>query len=405
MVAFLLFIKMLISDTRSRWRISVLRLVFALAVLCVQVQSQAVNPPRMIQIKLEQYGWQRLPPPAQHEAWPTEARLMRVDSKGRVLIGYPVREGTDLATRGNPRLSFHIIRFAQEGKLDLSVSLPTDNLPNNEIWLDAQDHIFVVANESLQMLTGDDQTPTQQRTWKVVTSCSWFSQSCRIVQSPTRRRIFVIRCMGQKPNCQDPASTAYDTSSSEPQELRSCAWRGGSITERFGYLSGWERAYFCRRYPLCDSDGLQKLPLEDPVSAILNDDLFVTSGVKKRWEVGVVTATGKAKFRLQLPKHDSPALGISYVKGDSTGDRFAFVVDTLRGGSAALDIGSHLAGRRVVVYSSDSGAELSSLSIYPPVPHYGVALAIVPGFTFDLSPDGHSLAVLSEGILTTARIN
>jgi hypothetical protein len=58
-----------------------------------------------------------------------------------------------------------------------------------------------------------------------------------------------------------------------------------------------------------------------------------------------------------------------------------------------------------VVYSSDSGAELSNLSIYPPVPHYGVALAIVPGFAFDLSPDGHTLAVLSEGILTIAKIN
>src|ERR1700722_467785 len=121
MVAFPLLIKMHISGT-SRWRISVFRLVFALAVLCVHAQSQAVNPTRMIQIKLEQYGWQRLPPPARREAWPTEARLMRVDSKGRVLIGYPLREGTELATRGNPKLSFHIIRFMPEGKLDLSVS-------------------------------------------------------------------------------------------------------------------------------------------------------------------------------------------------------------------------------------------------------------------------------------------
>jgi hypothetical protein len=140
------------------------------------------------------------------------------------------------------------------------------------------------------------------------------------------------------------------------------------------------------------------------VSAVLNDDLFVVDGRKKRWEIGVVNSDGGTRFLLPLPKHDSPALNITYVRGDATGDRFAFVVDTLRGGNAALDIGGHLAARRIVVYRSDSGAQVASLDIYPPVPHYGVKLGIVPGFAFDLSPDGHVLAVLSEGILRITKI-
>jgi hypothetical protein len=394
-----------IYDSRSRGCIAVLQLAFALAVLCVRVQSQAANPPKMIQIKLEQYGWQRLPPPVRHEAWPTEARLMSVDSKGRVLIGYPAREDTDLATRGNPRLSFRIIRFTPEGKLDLSVSLPTNNLPYNAVFLDAQDHILAVANEMLQILTGDDQTPTQQHIWKTLTECSWSSQQCVIEQSPTRRSLFVTKCLGSDANCEKRAFTLYDSSLSEPQVAKTCNRRGGRTTDKFGYLSGWDGGYFTRRYPLCDLERPEELPLDDPVCAVLNDDLFVTAGMKKkRWEVGVVTAHGDVKFRLQLPKHDSPPLSIIYAKGDASGDRFAFVIDTLRGGSAALDIGGHLVARRVVVYSSDSGAPLTSLNIYPPVPHYGVVLGIVPGFTFDLSPNGHVLAVLSEGILTIAKI-
>jgi hypothetical protein len=330
---------------------------------------------------------------------------MKVDSKGRVVVGYTARQDTELATRGNPRLSFHILRFTPEGNLNLSVSLPTDNLPDNAVFLDAQDHILVVANETLQMLTGDDQTPTQQRTWKPLTSCSWSSQSCRIVQSPTRRRLFVITCLGPNSKCTEPASTAYDTSLPEPQVAKTCVWRGGGTTDKFGYRWGWDRGYFTRRYPLCDSDRPEELPLHDPVGDVLSDDLFVAAGVKKkRWEIGAVTENGDAKFRLTLPKHDMPALGIKYVKGDASGDRFAIVIDTLRGGNAALDIGGHLTARRVVVYNSESGAQLTSLIVYPPVPHYGVVLGIVPGFAFDLSPDGHVLAVLSEGVITIARV-
>lgn len=354
----------------------------------------------MVQIKLNQYGWRPLPPPVRHEAWPTEAHLLKVDSKGRVLIGYPTREGTDLALRGDPKLSFHIIRFTPEGKLDLSVSLPTDNLPHNAVLVDAGDHILAVASDTLAMLTGDDRDPTEQLTWKTLTSCSQSFQHCRIVQSPTRRVLFVIGCSSPISDC----STAYDTSAPEPKVAKGCIWRGGRTTDRFGYLSGWERGYFTRRYALCDSDDQQPLPLDDQVWAVLSDDLFVTARYKKKWELGVVTRDGRSKFQLQLPKHDTPPLNIEHVKGDASGDRFAIVIDKMRGGSAALDIGAHLAARRVVVYSSDSGSQLASLNVYPPVPNYGVALGIVPGFAFDLSPDGHVLAVLSEGVLTIVKI-
>ena len=391
--------------TQPRRRVWLVQPALLLAALCVQAWSQPPNPSNVIQIKLGQYGWQRLPPPVRQEAWPTLERLMKVDSKGRVVVGYTTREDTELATRGNPRLSFHILRFTPEGKLNLSVSLPTDNLPDNAVFLDAQDHILVVANETLQMLTGDDQTPIQQRTWKPLTSCSWPSQSCRIVQSTTRRRLFVITCVGPNPKCAEPASTAYDTSLPEPQVVKTCVWRGGGTTDKFGYRWGWDRGYFTRRYPLCDSDRPEELPLHDQVGDVLSDDLFVAAGVKKkRWEIGTVTANGDTKFRLVLPKHDMPALGIKYVKGDAAGNRFAILIDTLQGGSSALDIGGHLAARRVVVYDSDFGTQLTSLSVYPPVPHYGVALGIVPGFTFDLSPDGHVLAVLSEGVITIAKV-
>jgi hypothetical protein len=380
-----------VSATRPKRRIWVLQLIFALAAPCVQAQPQATSPPKNVQIKLEEYGWQRLPPPTRHEAWPTEADLLRLDSKGRVLIGYPVREREELATRGNPTLALHVIRFTPEGKLDLSISLPTNSWSNNALYLDAEDHILVRANEALQMLTVDDQTPTQQRTWKVLAPCpsGMHGLQCRVGQPRTRRTLTVARCLSPDPvfpaHCFEFAETVFDTSSSEPQVVKTCTdgQKGGC-------------------YPRQE---LPELPLDVHVSAVLNDDLFVITAHKKRWEVGVVTGDGDTKFRLPLPKHDEPAANITYVKGDASGDRFAFVIDTWRGDNAFLDIGGHLAARRVVVYRSETGAQLTSLSVYPPVPHYGVALGIVPGFAIALSPDGHVLAVLSEGVLTIAKVD
>lgn len=276
--------EMRFSYTGSRRRVWTLQLVFVVSVLWAQGQPQVPDPSRIIQINLELYGWQRLQGPARHESWPTEAQLMRVDSRGRVLIGYTAHEDTGLATRGNPRLSFHILRFTPEGKQDLSLSLPTDNLPDNAVFLDANDHIFVVANEMLQMLAGDDQTPSQQRTWKPLTSCSRASEYCKITQSPTRSRLFAIRCLGpvQRKLCENPTATAYDTSSSEAKVIKDCVSGRGTATDRFRYLPGWDGVYFIRRYPLCHSDASQELPLGGLLGAILNDDLFVVHRLNKR---------------------------------------------------------------------------------------------------------------------------
>jgi hypothetical protein len=153
-------------------RIAILSAVLlVLASADVVAQSRPPTLPKATNVDLRQYGWRRLPPPVRHEAWPTEAQLMRVDSKGRVVIGYPAREGNDLAMRGNPKLLFHILRFTREGKLDLSASLPTDSFAHNAVLLDALDDIFAVANGMLQVLAGDDQKPGERRTWKELTSC------------------------------------------------------------------------------------------------------------------------------------------------------------------------------------------------------------------------------------------
>ena len=387
--------------------IATLQPVLIVLCLCPYSRSQTTNPSETVQINLEQYGWQRLPPPRRHEGWPTVANLMKVDSKGRVVIGYPAREEEGLARREDPKVLFHVLRFTPDGKLDLTFVLPTSSVSDNAVYLDAEDNIFAVADDKLQLLIGDSQVSTSRWRWKPLISCSWSSEFCQISQTVTRRKLYVSRCLGpvQRKLCEDPVTVTYDTSSPEPEVISRCLRPHAGQTDTFGYSSGSRGMdYFTLRHLSCSSDSEQELGVHDPVSAVLNDDRFVVNRLKKRWEIGVVTASGATKFRVQLPKHDMPALGSRYVKGDASGDRFAIVIDTMRGGNKALDVGGRLRARRLLVYRSDSGTELANLRVYPPVPHYGVALGIVPGFTFDLSPDGHVLAVLSEGIVTIAKI-
>ncbi|HYL47182.1 MAG TPA: hypothetical protein VEU52_09140, partial [Candidatus Limnocylindrales bacterium] len=90
-----------------------------------------------------------------------------------------------------------------------------------------------------------------------------------------------------------------------------------------------------------------------------------------------------------MPKHD---IVMDEARSDERGDRFAFIVETWRGGSELLDISGKRVARRVVVYT-EGGRELDSVAVSP-IYHLD--------FDFSISPDGHRLAILDEGVVTVA---
>jgi hypothetical protein len=102
---------------------------------------------------------------------------------------------------------------------------------------------------------------------------------------------------------------------------------------------------------------------------------------------------GQLKFHREMPKHDTVAP--YWAVSDEWGDRFAFSVQTWRGGSGFLDISGKMVARRIVVYT-DTGQELATVPVNP---------GYRRGFDFSLSPDGHRLAILDEGVLTVADLN
>jgi len=130
----------------------------------------------------------------------------------------------------------------------------------------------------------------------------------------------------------------------------------------------------------------------------LNDDVFLQLGSDKdrRGLIRLVGQDGKVRFQHTMSeKNDVPQYYVGYwATSNERGDRFAFTVDTWRGGSRFFDISGKLVARRIVVYD-EKGNELASVP---------VSTAYKLDFDFSLSPDGHRLAILDEGTVTVVDV-
>jgi hypothetical protein len=378
-----------------RWQRNLAAFATLFFVACSSVYGQS-QPAKVVKFNLEDYGWQRLPEEQPVEWVGTRSRLVSTDHEGRVLVGFVTRENQSLASREHHGLSFHILRFTREGKVDLSFILPTDNWFNNGFYLGPDDHIYARANSELQFLLGEPDASNASPVWKTLASCSL---NCLISESPSRRTLIVRELHG----ISKYIYTILDVSSSMPRVAQSCAWialDAETITDRFAYQSTDGISVDARRWPLCDREHDIELPLDMRKGVIrpLSDEALLLLGTgKERRGVELIAANGQVKFRQEMPKHDIAVPGPT--RSDERGDRFAFTVETWRGGSRALDISGKRVGRRVVAYS-ENGQQLATVPVNPV---YN-SLRYQRDFDFSMSPDGHRLAILDEGVLTVVDV-
>lgn len=362
---------------------------------CSGIHAQS-QPAKMTRIKLEDYGWQSLPEEQTREWVGTRSRSVSIDHKGRVLVGFTVRENQGLADREHPGLSFHILRFSSEGKVDLSLTLPTDNWFNNGFFQGPDDRIYARANNALQFLSGEADADDASSVWNTLASCS---MDCWINQSPSRRTLIVRELQGPSRY----TYTVIDVSSSIPRVAQSCPWialQAETITDRYAYQSTDGIHMDARRWLLCDREHDTELPLDMLKGTIapLSDEAFLLLGTgKERRGVELVASNGQVKFQQEMPKHDIVVW--QQIRVDQSGDRFAFTVETWKGGSQALDISGKRVARRVVVYS-ENGQQLASVSVNPVYD----SLRYQREFDFSLSPDGHRVAILDQGVVTVVDI-
>ena len=314
-------------------------------------------------------------------------------------MGFATRENYSLAKREHPGLSFHVLRFTLEGKVDLAVGLPTKDNFNNGLYLGANDQVLARANDSLQMLLENEQSRENAEDWQPLAPCPWY---CSIHQSPSRRTLILRTPDEPDPGTSNSTYTILDTGSSLPHVAQTCsqmAFGGYIVTDRFAYWGGAEgHERFVRRYRFCDMEHPEELPLGWGTLYALGDDVFLLLGADKdmRGSVKLVSADGQVRF------HHEMATGVvpldfpgARAVSDEIGDRFAFIVSTWHGGSHSLDISGKKTDRRVVVYS-EVGQELASVP---------VSMSYHRDFDFCLSPDGHRLAILEDGSLTVLRLD
>jgi hypothetical protein len=337
-------------------------------------------------VNLRGYGWE---PPDSHEVdWPSIA----VDHAGRVIVGFAVRARNGLVTRGQPSLDFHIVRFSHDGKEDLSLSVPTNARGRNSIYLSDTDQIIARANDSIQLLQAGA-GGSKEQVWKILAPCTL---RCLVEQSYSRHTLLLYTAEA------DPMTlirlsqqSAVQRCGKAPQLIESAEDKiqnyPTSITDEFAYSLGGREAY---RWPLCDYEHREEMPLlVNGRWTVLNDRVFVGNTYntrKNQWGLEVILSDGQVKFRPDIVKHESAHSLWAPIRGSERGDRVAVDMSTVRGGSRALDLSGHLTARRVAVFDIEAGKEIASIPVKTKH-HYRLE--------FDLSPDGHRLAILEDDMV------
>jgi len=367
--------------------------MLACAINALPAESPAV---KVAVLNLKNYGWE---PPHRQNTLPSIA----VDHEGRVIVGFTVWERTGLVTRIQPSLGFRIIRFMLDGNPDLSVSLPTNEGGRTDIYLSDNDQIIARANDSLQLLQENERNP-KERAWKILASCT---ARCHVEQSPTRHTLLLYT------EGSDPPLT-FIRLSQQPQ-LQVCGKSNSliksnedkiqnypqSITDEFAYFHGWEpgAGAYAYRWPLCNYDKRVEMPLRlSGRWTVLNDNIFVAntySNPTANEGIEVISPDGRVKFRPTLLMHESADSLWVPVKSSERADRIAVDVFTIRGRNQTLDISGHLTARRIAVYDIEAGKEIASIPVN--TKHRF-------GFKFDLSPNGHRLAILEDDIARVVEV-
>jgi len=332
-------------------------------------------------VDLRSYGWE-----AQARKQ-VVSRFIAADQKGRVVVSYATRVRAKLVTRDKPSLDLRILRFSEDGELDLSLSLPTHLQYWNSLYLSDSGQIIAAANDSLQLYQEDI------KTWKVLAKCG---PQCSVQQSVTRRTLairneyhgplLVIRLspVPRLQQCDKAPKSSEDSIQHSPQ----------AITDYFAYYSGSEGLErFTYRWPFCDYDNREELPLRPGgYWDVLNDHFFVFYSDAPHEDgqaVKVVFSDGRVIFQSVNGKHEY-ALGFrGSTRSSERGSRIAVNIVTSRGGNRALDISSHPTARRIAVYDIQLQKEVASIPTSVKLREFG----------FDLSPDGGRLAILEDGIL------
>ncbi len=309
---------------------------------------------------------------------------MTIDHRNRIWVGFPARNGSQLATPEHPGLLYRILRFSGDYRLELTEDLDTNNWEKNGLYLDDADEVIARTKDSVELLMpGASGIP---REGKILAACG---ESCEIEQSFSRRTLMVT----------DPVSVPPVTilQGGPPHATQRCGRtvHSGQISDAYMYAMPFARDELRNphiwRWPWCDEGRTEKLSSKVGGAVFpLNDDSILVLGSdmdrSRTFLIAVVSTNGDQKFTLHLKKDE---IWETWVSASENGDRFATSIATWHGGSRVFDVSGRRVARRIEVYETSTGTTLADIPISP-----------TKSPDLAMSPDGHRVAILADGIVT-----
>jgi hypothetical protein len=356
---------------------------------CLSFSQVGPAPSTVAELHLETYGWENPPLPLR-DVWPGRGGpTVAIDHQNRVLAGF-VTKNPGLEKRGAPWYSFHILRFTPDGKLDLSLAIPTNSWFTSGFYLGPDDRLLVRANDEIQMKIDED-LKAEGAAWTRLAPCP---KECYVSQSPSRKTLILL---------EGHTRLRLDASAPVTDMLGSCPQHAGSnITDNYGYASGssYGMEYYAHRWTLCQPGAVADLPVNIRGGQLLplTDQFLLVFGADVNSTIEGVNIDGQVRFTQKMAKHDLVwpySLTGEILRPDESADRFAFLVETWRGGSRFLDISGHPVAQKIEIYS-DAGQKLGELSVKVPFRR---------DFDYALSPDGHWLAAHEGDIVQIVKID
>lgn len=311
--------------------------------------------------------------------------LMAFDSEGKIIVGYVVHERNGLVTRDLPALSLHVVKFDPLTQRQIaSATIATADLNGNAILTTAHDNILVKTNDSIELFSPVLQLMASKKVdsargylWSLIESTD---KSILLVTEPisggTKVESINPENLEQIASCNYPLGTGQIKDVNKNGDTASTNNRGSN------------RDVVIRQ--LCETtDRSLALRGEGRSPFFLTTDKLLLSGFYR--DLQVKTLQGDILFEDRFGSND---IVDSYAKTSSVSGIFAVSVRTLTGGSKFLDIDSHLAKLRIVVYRLGYKGK-SEITLRQTPKYY---------FDFDFSPDGKAIAVLCDGVIQIYKI-
>jgi hypothetical protein len=311
------------------------------------------------------------------------AQLISIGQNGELVASFVTRDSFGLATRDLPPLSLHIVRLTKEGKVLSQGLIPTPSWYENAIFFGSNGNYLVRAGDKVILLSPSLEQLAEKQ---IPVSRNGALVYWHVFPLPNRKSALLYGDLLPDQRASllswDDLKPITECNEGPYQSVESVSNR--NLLVRYAGR-GLNRQIQIRE--ICGAAQLSYSWRGDPLGAVLtSDNTFLLAGTSP---VIRFVAGDKVQWSDTFDKKSD--MVDRHVEVGADGHLLAIAVKTFAGGNRFLDVGRHLKSIKIVVYEAATGKRLLEIPVIP-----------TPSSMFDfaLSPQGNTLAIVSDGILS-----